>query len=145
MFDKSWVLPDIEKVTAKGKGSIMSSAAQPVPVTADNFMRAESDKAFDGIVKQGGFGKFFHARALQSLKRQVVPRINRDTLYSIAILDLEGGPATVTLPDAGERFLSMQVLDEDEYIVKVAYGKGRHTFARHGVDTRYRSWWPCAS
>ena len=113
------------------------SSNAAVPVTADNFMRAESDKAFDGIVKQGGFGKFFHARALQSLERQVVPRINRDTLYSIAILDLDAGPVTVTLPDSGTRFLSMQVLDEDEYNVKVAYGKGRHTFTRDTVDTRY--------
>ncbi|HUJ46844.1 MAG TPA: DUF1254 domain-containing protein [Rhizomicrobium sp.] len=108
-----------------------------VPVTADNFMRAESDKAFDGIVKQGGFGKFFHARELQSLDKQVVPRINRDTLYSIAILDLDAGPATVTLPDPGTRFLSMQVLDEDEYNVKVAYGAGRHTFDKDAVGTRY--------
>jgi hypothetical protein len=122
----------------------MSSASQPspkdvqsIPVTADNFMRAESDRAFDGIVKQGGFGKFFHARELQRLDRQIVPRINRDTLYSIAVLDLAAGPATVTLPNAGKRFLSMQVLDEDEYVVKVAYGAGSHTFREDAVGTRY--------
>jgi hypothetical protein len=113
------------------------SDAHPIPVTADNFMRAESDRAFGGIVKQGGFGKFFHARELQRLDGQIVPRINRDTLYSIAILDLEAGPATVTLPDPGKRFLSMQVLDEDEYVVNVAYGAGSHAFREDAVGTRY--------
>ena len=27
-----------------------------VPVTADNFLRAESDAVFSGLVAQGGFG-----------------------------------------------------------------------------------------
>ncbi len=34
----------------------------PVPVTALNFSRAESDLYFGSIVKDGGFGKFFHNR-----------------------------------------------------------------------------------
>jgi len=122
----------------------MSSSAQTsqsrtpaVPVTADNFVRAESDRAFDGIVKQGGFGKFHHNRELTPLDAQVVPRCNRDTLYSIAIFDLDAGPVTVTLPDAGERFLSMQIIDEDEYVVEIAYGTGRHTYHKEAVGTRY--------
>jgi hypothetical protein len=39
------------------------SKAQAVPVTADNFNRAESDMYFASCVKQaGGLGKFFHNR-----------------------------------------------------------------------------------
>jgi hypothetical protein len=44
-----------------------------------------------------------------------VIRTNRDTLYSGAVFDLDGGPVTITLPDVGARFMSMQVIDEDEY------------------------------
>jgi hypothetical protein len=29
-------------------------------------------------------------------------------------LDLDAGPVTITLPDAGKRFMSMQVINEDE-------------------------------
>jgi hypothetical protein len=42
-------------------------------------------------------------------------RPNRDTLYSGAVFDFDAGPATITLPDAGSRFMSMQVFDEDQY------------------------------
>ena len=36
-------------------------------------------------------------------------RLNRDTLYSSAVFDLDAGPVTITLPDAGKRFMSMLV------------------------------------
>jgi hypothetical protein len=41
-----------------------SAHAQTVPVTVENFIRAESDRYFAPIaLKRGGFGKFTHARA----------------------------------------------------------------------------------
>ena len=36
-------------------------------VTADNFIRAETDRTFAGIEKQGGFSKFLHFRELSSI------------------------------------------------------------------------------
>jgi hypothetical protein len=43
-----------------------SQSASTVPVTADNFTRAESDAYFANIVKQaGGPGKFFHRREIE--------------------------------------------------------------------------------
>src|SRR6187549_2962002 len=104
-------------------------ASKAVPVTADNFIRAESDAVFTGIVAQGGVGKFYHHRKLQSG--------NRDTLYSTAVLDLDAGPVTLALPNAGKRFLSMVVIDEDHYVFTVVYGAGRHTLTRAQVGTRY--------
>jgi len=85
-------------------------------VTADNFTRAETDTYFANIVKEtGGPGKFFHRRELEPIDKQIVIRGNRDTLYSAAIFDLDAGPVTITLPDAGKRFMSMIVIDEDQY------------------------------
>jgi hypothetical protein len=72
-----------------------------VPVTADNSTRAETNQTFAGIVNMGGFGKFALNRELASLDNQVVQRGNRDTLHSLAVFDLEAGPVTITLPDAG--------------------------------------------
>ncbi len=113
-------------------------AVNTVPVTADNFTRAESDLYFRSIaVKEGGFGKFFHKREPAPIDDQTVIRLNRDTLYSSAVFDLDAGPVTITLPDAGKRFMSMQVIDEDEYTHGVFYGAGSHTLTRQGIGTRY--------
>lgn len=111
-----------------------SSAAEPV--TIDNFVRAESDLYFSNIVKDGGFGKFMHRREPAAIDNQTVIRLNRDTLYSAAILDLEAGPVTISLPDAGKRFMSLLAINEDHYIPAVSYG-GATTFAKEQVGTRY--------
>ncbi|MCY1293911.1 hypothetical protein D9M70_431850 [compost metagenome] len=112
-------------------------AGAPVLVTVDNFARAESDRYFGFTVQRGGFGKFAHFRELVPVGSQTVVRPNRDTLYSTAVFDLEAGPVTVTMPDAGRRFMSLAVLDEDSHVLGVRYGAGSHTFTRQNVGTRY--------
>src|SRR4051812_10375809 len=118
-----------------------SAQAQPsdntVPVTADNFTRAETDTYFANIVKSaGGIGKFFHRRELEPIDNQIVIRGNRDTVYSAAVFDLDAGQVAVTLPDAGQRFMSMIVIDEDQYTPAVYYG-GSHSFSGQQIGTRY--------
>jgi hypothetical protein len=108
-----------------------------VPVTPDNFVRAESNLYFGNIVKDGGFGKFLHRREPAAIDNQTVIRLNRDTLYSAAVFDLDAGPVTITLPEAGKRFMSMQVIDEDQYTPQVAYGTGRHILSKKQIGTRY--------
>jgi hypothetical protein len=122
----------------------MSSSAQSgqtntqaIPVTADNFISAETDLYFGEVVKKGGLGKFEHNRDPLPIDKQTVIRTNRDTLYSGAVFDLDAGPVTITLPDAGKRFLSMQVIDENEYTPAVIYNTGSHTFTRDQIGTRY--------
>jgi hypothetical protein len=63
--------------------------------------------------------------------------MNRDTLYSAAIFDLDAGPVTITLPDSGKRFMSMEVINEDEYTQMVVDGKGNYNSARDNIGTRY--------
>jgi hypothetical protein len=108
-----------------------------VPVTADYFIRAESDVVITGLVAQGGLGKFFHNRQLTPIDDHVVQRANRDTLYSTAVFDLDAGPVTITLPNPGKRFLTMIVIDEDHYVAAVVYGAGRHALSKANVGTRY--------
>ena len=109
---------------------------QGVPVTVDNFVRAETDKTFASFNPQG-FGKFQHFRELAPIDFQPVQRGNRDTLYSIGIFDLDAGPVTISLPDAGKRFMTMLVIDEDHYVFTVVYGAGTHTLTRQQIGTRY--------
>ena len=108
-----------------------------VLVSADNFIRAESDLYFGNVVKDGGFGKFNHIRELTPMDKQLVVRSNRDTLYSAGVFDLDAGPVTISLPDAGGRFMSMQVITEDHYVPAVFYGPGDHTLTRDEIGTRY--------
>jgi hypothetical protein len=117
----------------------MPTPQQPatVPVTAENFSRAESDLYFSGIVKDGGFGTFFHHREPTPIDHQTIIRMNRDTLYSGAIFDLDAGPVTIALPDAGTRFMSMQAIDEDQYSHHVFYKPGSYTLTREAIGTRY--------
>lgn len=112
-------------------------AQDSVPVTPDNFVRAESDLFFGNAVKDGGFGKFLHRRGVMGVDDQFVVRGNRDTLYSIAVFDLDAGPVTITLPESGERFMSLQIIDEDQYVPNVFYDAAPHTLTREKIGTRY--------
>jgi len=116
-----------------------AAACAQTTVTPDNFNRAESDTNFAGIVGAGGFGGFAHRRELVPIDRQRIVRPNRDTLYSLAVFDLDAAPVTVTMPDPARRYMSMQVTDEDQYTSAVWYGPGSHTLTREGIGTRYVS------
>jgi hypothetical protein len=48
-------------------------------------------------VKDGGFGNFHHNRTPTEIDRQFVIRMNRDTLYSAGVFDLDAGPVTITM------------------------------------------------
>jgi hypothetical protein len=109
----------------------------PITVTPDNFARAESDLYFGNLVKAGGLGTFHHIRELSPIDNQLVIRQNRDTLYSAGVFDLDAGSATVTLPDAGGRFMSLQIVTEDHYVPEVSYAAGAHTLTRDTIGTRY--------
>jgi hypothetical protein len=123
-------------VLALTASAALAGGSKSIPVTPDNFNRAETDINFGFIVKDGALGKFVHKRELSPIDYPVV-RPNRDTLYSMSVFDLDPGPVTLTLPDPGKRFLSLQVTDQDHYTQQVLYGGGRHTFTRDTIGTRY--------
>ncbi len=113
-------------------------AQNAIPVTVDNFARAETDRYLTANAKEaGGLGKFHHAREPASIDNQTVIRLNRDTLYSFAVVDLAAGPVTVTLPDAGKRFMSIMVVNQDHYVPFVAYDTKAHTLTEKDIGTRY--------
>jgi hypothetical protein len=117
--------------------SAQTTASPALPVTVDNYNRAQTDIYFAGVVKNDGFGRFRHGRELAPPVQQGIVRPNRDTLYSFVIVDLNAGPATITLPDAGKRFMGMQVANEDQYTRATYYGAGGHTLTREMIGTRY--------
>jgi hypothetical protein len=123
--------------SAASPPALAASDDAPIPVTPDNFARAESDLRFSMAVKNGGLGKFFHQRAPASLDKQTLPRAERDLLISTAVFDLDAGPVTITLPDPGQRYLSLQIVDEDGYTDEFDYGAGTHVLTKEKLGSRY--------
>ena len=111
-------------------------ATTATPVTWDTYVRAQSDTMFKSYADDGAFGKFHHIRQPTPIDEQKVIRMNRDTLYSMGIFDLTE-PLTVTKPDTGDRYQSMMVLSQDEYIPMVGYKPGDYTLTKDKVGSRY--------
>jgi hypothetical protein len=108
---------------------------EPVKVTPETYIRAESDRSFRNVAGlAGGVNRFFHIRAPTPLDKQTIIRMNLDTLYSAVVLDTAMG-ATITLPEVPKgRFISAQVIDNDHYCPAVFYEPGPHAVKS---ETRY--------
>ena len=106
-----------------------------VPVSVENFIRAETDRMFSVLQAQaGGVNLLEHNRIATPIEDQPVIRMNRDTLYSVAIVDISDG-ATVTLPDGGDRYISVMVVNQDHYINRLLHDAGQHTLTVEEFDT----------
>jgi len=115
----------------------IAAAAETKAVTWDNFTRAESDKYFKSYAALGGIGNFYNIRKPTPVDAQRIIRMNRDTLYSIGVFDLTT-PVTITKPDTGDRFQSMMVINQDEYVpIPVVYKAGKYTLTQEQIGTRY--------
>lgn len=106
-------------------------------VNADNFVRAETDRMFHDLQESsGGVNVFLHNREPAAIDRQAVIRLNRDTLYSFAVVDVSNG-ATLTLPDAGERYLSAMIVNEDHFVTAVFHDAGDHELRADELGSDY--------
>lgn len=121
-------------------GMVLALTANPVraaePVTVDSIVRAETDTAFRTRLQiVGGFSKFHHARNMIRLDKQTIIRMNRDTLYSAAVLDLSK-PVTITIPDTHGRYISQHVINQDHYMF-VLSEPGEHVLTQENVGSRF--------
>ena len=112
-------------------------ADEVVPVNVDNFVRAETASQIDRALKFiGGINKWFHFKEPVPLDKQNVIRMNLDTLYSNALVDISKG-ATLTLPDPGKRYMSVMVVNEDHYLNKVFHKGGTYKLTMKEFKTPY--------
>ncbi|MDG2305305.1 MAG: DUF1254 domain-containing protein [Candidatus Binatia bacterium] len=106
-------------------------------MNVDNFTHAETDMQMSRISKTtGGVNRWSHNRAPTPLDKQNVIRMNRDTLYSFAVVDISKG-ATVTLPETDGRYMTMMVVNNDGYINKIYEDGGTHELTLEEFDTPY--------
>jgi hypothetical protein len=106
-----------------------------IKVTPETYIRAETDRQFAEIVKMaGGINRFYHFRSPTPLDKQNVVRMNRDTLYSMGVVDTSKG-ATITVPELPkDRYASVYLVDNDHYCPSVIYTSGTHELPK---DTKY--------
>jgi hypothetical protein len=106
-------------------------------ITVDNFVRAESDRMFAALgADTDGINGWKHYRVPSPLDHQNVIRLNRDTLYSASVVDAREG-FTLTLPEAGGRYMSAMVINQDHYVPVVWHGAGEHSLTRDEAGSDY--------
>ena len=111
--------------------------AREVPVNVGNFVRAATDIEFGKyLALSGGVNQLLHIREPTLIEQQPTVRMNRDTLYSMALIDISEG-ATLSLPEMGERYVSAQIVNQDHFMNKVFRGGGDHKMDIATFDTPY--------
>lgn len=104
-------------------------------MTAEQYIQTESLAFFGDFMKRAGVNNFFHFTTLSNKDDTWVVSPNQDTLYSLATIDAKNG-FTLSLPDVGDRFISIQIINPDHYTPYYVYGGGTHHFKREqlGAD-----------
>ena len=106
-------------------------------VNVMNFIRAETDHMFRTNMKVYNMkiGTLLHVRQPTTPDNQPVIRMNQDTLYSAAVLDL-AQPVVITLADVKGRYQSMHVVNQDHYMF-VEANPGTYELTEETVGTRF--------
>ena len=125
------------RVSTGGGGPGHGRVVTPIRVDVDNFARAETHRMMTDLQRDaGGINRFRHNREPASVDRQTVIRMNRDTLYSFAVVDVSDG-ATLTVPDAGDRYRSVMAVNEDHYINQVLHDPGTYELTAGDLGSPY--------
>ncbi|RJG47431.1 DUF1254 domain-containing protein [Motilimonas pumila] len=104
-----------------------SVMAAPMQVTQENFAQAYTNMRLASVLqKTGGINKFFAMPVPSSTPaEQFVVRMNRDTAYSVSVIDMSGGEVYVTVPET-DKYVTIQVVDENHETQPMIYGSGKH-------------------
>jgi hypothetical protein len=100
-------------------------------VTAETYPTDETSRQILKSQSLVGVNNFVHKRQLTPTDAQPVVRMNRDTYYSNAVVDVSKG-AKITMPEIPEgKYLSVQPVTEDHRIQEMMYGSGTFDLTTH--------------
>ena len=124
--------------------AVSINATEATPLTEENYPTAETQSLFAGayvkkIAKDTcstGMGVIMHERVTSDPEFKDFARVNYDTLYSWALLDLTS-PATITLPETDGRYLSAHVLNEGHWMPFVITEPGSFELTEENSGSRY--------
>jgi hypothetical protein len=119
------------------------SEVQTTVVTDKNYALAESEVIFSDYVKRisaatnsNGVGVFLHLKSGADPKDRTVMRINFDTIYSTAIVDLTEN-AVLTMPETNGRYQSAWIITDEHYNPMAFVEPGTYTLTQENVGRRY--------
>ncbi|MFZ9031972.1 MAG: DUF1214 domain-containing protein [Robiginitalea sp.] len=100
-------------------------------VTPETYPTDETSRQLLKTQDLAGVNKFNHKSQLTPTDQQPVVRMNRDTYYSMAIIDVSKG-ASIALPEIPEgKYMSIQPVTEDHRIQAMKYGSGTFELTTH--------------
>ncbi len=104
------------------EGGTVTNASYPSDETSHQLLKNQ------GLV---GVNTILHKRKLTPTDAQPVVRMNRDTYYSMAVVDVSKG-ASITIPEVPEgKYVSVQPVTEDHRIQPMFYGAGTFELSTH--------------
>jgi len=119
------------------------SEVKTTVVTDENYARAESEIILAGYVQKiaaatgtNGMGVWMHLREGADPKDRTVMRINFDTLYSFAIVDLTED-AVLTMPETNGRYQSAWFITDEHYNPMAFIEPGTYTLTQEDMGSRY--------
>jgi hypothetical protein len=119
-------------MTFEASASDAPPQAKTTVVTDENYSLAETDGIMEGYVKKiaaatntSGVGVFMHNKKGADPKDRTIMRINFDTLYSFAVVDLTDD-LTLTMPETDGRYQSAWIVSEDAYYPGAFTTPGEH-------------------
>jgi hypothetical protein len=120
-------------------GQTANATDAPVQVNIGNFVRAETASQMDRFLDTfvgGNVNTWGYLRTPPPIDNQIVIRMNRDTLYSSIVVDISKG-AVITIPDTGDRYISVMIVNEDHYINNVYHDAGSYNLTMDEFHTPY--------
>jgi hypothetical protein len=120
-----------------------ASEVQTAVVTDENYGLAESEVIFSDYVKRiaaatdsNGVGVLMHNKIGADPNDRTVMRINFDTVYSSAIVDLTED-AVLTMPQTNGRYQSAWIITDEHYNPMAFVEPGTYTLTQENVGRRY--------
>ena len=120
-----------------------ATEVQTTVVTDENYGLAESEIIFSDYLKKiaavtgtNGTGVFLHLRKGADPKDRAIMRINFDTIYSTAIVDLTED-AVLTMPETNGRYQSAWIITDEHYNPMAFVEPGTYTLTEENVGRRY--------
>ena len=103
-------------------GTVVTPATYPTNETSHQMLKNQD------LV---GINKFLHKRELAPTDNQPIVRMNRDTYYSFAVVDVSKG-ASITIPELPtDRYVSVEPITEDHRVQAMEYGSGTFELSTH--------------
>ena len=117
-----------EKDFFSDKGNTVTSASYPTDESSHQFLKNQD---------LAGVNTFLHNRDLAPTDKQPIVRMNRDTYYSFAVIDVSEG-ATITIPKLPEgKYVSIAPVTEDHRVQPMFYGDGTFQLSTHKGSHMY--------